>query len=471
MVQNIEYFAALFQDFPDEAFLEYPALRISRVWYSYVTGDYDEMEKHLDALYKSVPIMALKTPEYMEYVALAYSVDHRENFVSQIKRFGWLGRFIKNFSNGKTTKSIVSFAHNFPYIHRSNRDYCDLLLEDDHILEKLTNTFGRVLGTEWVYAKPGLQAGFAYERNRLEEAEHDIEACNHLLVPESSKEGVFCAKITMHTVKYALGKHEEATAAMAELEELVRQETYFIPNFTAYKTRYQLWEGNVTAARIWLEQYYVTEETEHLQFYKLFQYLVTARAYLVLNETKKAEALLLRVIDFAGHYHRPSDQAEARTLFAALMWAHGRKAEALETLEQALLQMQPYGYVRMVADEGISVLPVLKKIFSSITKDKYTGKLDSEYVNNVMLTSYQLSKKRKGVTCNLAGNAESVKLSKQQRYMIQLISQGKSAQQITEITGLKLPTIKTHLSLAYEKLGVHTAMDAILRARELKLID
>lgn len=471
MVQNIEYFASLFQDFPDEAFREYPALRISRVWYSYVTGDYEEMEKHLDALYKSVPVMALKTPEYMEYVALAYSVDHRENFVSQIKRFGWLGRFIKNFTNGKTTKSIVSFAHNFPYMHRSNRDYCDLLLEDNHIFEKLTNTFGKVLGTEWVYAKPGLRAGFAYERNHLEEAECYIETCNHLLVPENSKEGIFCAKITAHTVKYALEKHEEANTAMAELEELVRQEAYFIPNFTAYKTRYQLWEGNMTAARIWLEQYYVTEENEHLQFYKLFQYLVTARAYFVLNETKRAEALLLRVIDFAGHYHRPTDQAEAKALLAALMWAQGRKAEARKTLEQALLQMQPYGYVRVVAEEGASVLPVLKKIFAAVTKDGYAGALDSEYVNNVMLVAYQLSKKRKGVTCNLAGNTGSVKLSKQQRYMIQLISQGKSAQQITEITGLKLPTVKTHLSLAYEKLGVHTAMDAILRARELKLID
>ena len=46
MVENIEYFASFFRDFPDEAFREYPALRISRVWYAYVTGDYESMEIH-----------------------------------------------------------------------------------------------------------------------------------------------------------------------------------------------------------------------------------------------------------------------------------------------------------------------------------------------------------------------------------------------------------------------------------------
>ena len=471
MVENIEYFASLFQDFPAEAFREYPALRISRVWFSYVTGDYEGMEKHLDALYKSVPVIALKTPEYMEYVALAYSVDHRENFVSQIKRFGWLGRFIKNFSNGKVTKSIVSFAHNFPYMHRSNRDYSDLLLAGDDILDRLSDTFGKVLGTEWVYARPGLLAGFAYERNRLEEARQHIEECNRLLGPENSKEGIFCTKITIHTITYALGNMTASKAAMAELEELVKQEQYFIPNFNAYKTRYQLWDGNITAAKAWLDQYYVTDETVHLQMYKIYQYLVTARAYLVINETEKAEELLRGLIDFTGHYRRPADQAEARTLLSALLWIKKKKPEAQDAMEQALLQMQPYGYIRVIADEGQAVLPILKKIFTRITKEDYSGGLDSAYVNNVMLTTYQLSKKRKGVTCNLADSKAPVRLSRQQKYVLEFLAQGKTAQQIADLTGLKLPTVKTHLSLAYEKLEVHTAMDAVIKARELQLID
>lgn len=470
MVENIEYFASFFRDFPDEAFREYPALRISRVWYAYVTGDYESMEIHLDALYKSVPSIALHTPEYMEYVALAYSVDHRENFVSQIKRFGWLGRFIKSFSNGKVTKSIVSFAHNFPYMHRSNRDYCDLLLAGDQIFDKLSNTFGKVLGTEWVYVKPGLMAGFAYERDQLEDALAHATYCNSLLTPENSKEGVFCSLIVLHSICHAMEDTAKAEPVLKDLGELVAKEQYFMPNFEAYKTRLKLWDGSVNAANIWLAQYYVTEDTGHLQLYKLFQYLVTARAYLVRSEAKKAEELLLRIQDFASHYRRPADIAEAEVLHAALLWAQKSRTQAQELLEKALERMQPYGFIRLFAEEGLSILPILRKIYARITKSTYTGPLLPAYVNAVLISTYQVSKKRKGVACHLQEDISIIKLSRQQKRVMELLAQGNSAQQIADMTNLKLPTVKTHLSIAYEKLGVHNAMDAVLKAKELKII-
>ena len=42
--------------------------------------------------------------------------------------------------------------------------------------------------------------------------------------------------------------------------------------------------------------------------------------------------------------------------------------------------------------------------------------------------------------------------------------------EIAEETGLSIPTIKSHTAAAYRKLDVHTAMDAVLKARELGLI-
>ena len=63
-----------------------------------------------------------------------------------------------------------------------------------------------------------------------------------------------------------------------------------------------------------------------------------------------------------------------------------------------------------------------------------------------------------------------VKLSKQQKQIITLLSKGYTNAMIVEETGLKITTIKTHTSLAYEKLDVNNAMDAVLKARELDLI-
>ena len=55
--------------------------------------------------------------------------------------------------------------------------------------------------------------------------------------------------------------------------------------------------------------------------------------------------------------------------------------------------------------------------------------------------------------------------------MLELLSQGYKNAEIAEMTGLSIPTIKSHTSLAYKKLEVNNAMDAILKAKELGIIE
>ena len=55
--------------------------------------------------------------------------------------------------------------------------------------------------------------------------------------------------------------------------------------------------------------------------------------------------------------------------------------------------------------------------------------------------------------------------------MLELLARGLRNAEIAEETGLSIPTIKSHTSLAYRKLGVTNAMDAILKAREMGLIE
>ena len=129
---------------------------------------------------------------------------------------------------------------------------------------------------------------------------------------------------------------------LKDLEELVAKEQYFYAQFRGLQDTSETVGRSVNAANIWLAQYYVTEDTGHLQLYKLFQYLVTARAYLVRSEAKKAEELLLRIQDFASHYRRPADIAEAEVLYSALLWAQKSRTQAQELLEKALERMQPY---------------------------------------------------------------------------------------------------------------------------------
>ena len=174
--------------------------------------------------------------------------------------------------------------------------------------------------------------------------------------------------------------------------------------------------------------------------------------------------------DFGHNLVRICDYGEASVLLSALEWAAGKKKEASAILEEALEKIQAFGLTRIVIDEGAAVLPILKRISLKTGKQEYNGNLKHAFVNECMISAYAFAKQHKGVTAYYVKQQKPVKLSKQQRQVITLLSKGYSNAMIVEETGLKITTIKTHTSLAYEKLDANNAMEAVLKARELGLI-
>lgn len=179
---------------------------------------------------------------------------------------------------------------------------------------------------------------------------------------------------------------------------------------------------------------------------------------------------ILKLKDLATDFCRPLDIAEASVLQAALEWAMENKKEAVNTLETALTAMQEYGFVRIFADEGAAIWPILKKLALNLRKENYQGSLVPHYLNEVTIAAYEQSRRHKGIAVNICA-AKPVKLSKQQRLMISLLSMGYKNAEIVELTGLTIHTVKSHQAAAYAKLGVNNAMDAVLKARKLEFIE
>ncbi|MFR8008537.1 MAG: response regulator transcription factor, partial [Gordonibacter urolithinfaciens] len=140
-------------------------------------------------------------------------------------------------------------------------------------------------------------------------------------------------------------------------------------------------------------------------------------------------------------------------------------AEALETLA-------PYGFFRVVADEGASVEPVLKSLAARIARPGYDGPLERGFVQEALLAAHERGRRFRGVCANLAAPraGKPVKLSRQQARVLSLLARGLRTPEIAEQTGLTVPTVKSHTAAAYQKLGVHNVMDAVLKARELGLL-
>lgn len=155
----------------------------------------------------------------------------------------------------------------------------------------------------------------------------------------------------------------------------------------------------------WLECYYVTD-TGHIEFFRSFQHFTTARDYAALGDTEKALHSLLLLQEIGKNLNRPLDWCETGTILAALY-----------------------------------------------------------RVSEVLLAAHSFGSSHKGYMTGVDSKKDKpVRLSKQQTHMLELLALGYKYTEISKRTGLSIPTIKSHTSRAYRKLGVNNAMDAVLKA-------
>ena len=459
------------RDFPEEAFKDFPALHVCCAWYYYMTSQYKEYEKHADAGYKHIARIAMYDPKFVEFAMLMYSVDHRSRFLEKLKRFGVFGKLVKRLTSEGIIRNIASSTHNLPYMHKSNFDYCDAHADPNGMDLVRKSFFSHLLGDQSEFMLRLSQAGFFYEQNDLKRALSETDWLLETMTEQNSIELRVCAKLLRHNVLLHMGHKEETGVARSDLERFINESaTFFLSNMEAYKTKFALQDGDKTAARAWLDNYYVID-VEHIELYLVFQHFTTARAYIVLGDYDKAIKYVTMLRDFGKNLVRICDYGEASVLLAALEWVAGKKKESTAILEEALEKLQAYGLTRVVIDEGAAVMPILKRIALKTGKQDYAGKLKHEFVNKCMMDTYAFAKRHKGITAQFVRQRKPVKLSKQQKLIISLLSKGYTNAMIIEETGLKITTIKTHTSLAYQKLDVNSAMDAVLKAREMGLIE
>ena len=460
----------LSEKLPDNAPREAPVLHVLYAWYYYLSSRFDDYARHMDAIIINLPRIARAGNEFVEYSMLAFHVDYRKNLQTQINLFKIFGKVFKNYTKSGLATRIASFTHNMPYMHRSNRDYAEIAL-DPKILDKIEDTFAPLLGGEWVYIRPAILVNFEYERNKLEHALGQNTEVLALFTPENMPDGRICVMLLQHSILWQMGRFAAAKEAMQSLSEYVDTTAqHFIPNLNAYRIKLKLLNGDITAARKWLDYYYVTD-TSHIEFFRSFQHFTTARAYIAVGDTDNALHYLTLLMEFGENLNRPMDRCEAGVILSALYWVTNRKNDAVALLEQTMELLQPYGFIRLVADEGAAVLPILKRILVKVGDKEYGGTLKRSYVNELMLAAHSFAKNHRGYIMKSGVKDKPVKLSKQQKKMLVLLSQGYKNAEISEMTKLSIPTIKTHMALAYKKLEVNSAMDAVLKARELGMID
>ncbi|MDR2727677.1 MAG: LuxR C-terminal-related transcriptional regulator [Chitinispirillales bacterium] len=429
----------------------------------FIIGDVKNFEKSMDKFRQYLPLITLEYPMLVEPAVTAISLDYRTPIAELFAQFDELPSDV--FQKDELKK--VTYSSQLPFLHRGGRDFYDLTDKKTYDIWVKANE--RILKNHFKQIIHGTGAGLYLEQNRTNEALNEALKANGELTDNTAKEIRFSVYMHLAAVYLTLDNENELAELLDEIETFINEEAKFLlSNFLAFTSRVELWNGETAAAQEWLDHYFVNE-SELIAPYKLYQHFTTIRAFTVSGELEKAKTLAVRVRKMGKDFRRPQDAAEAGVLLAAILWAEDKKEESQEMMETVLSEMQPYSFIRLIADEGAAVLQVLKKILCKIEQANYHDLLDYKYVKSVYIAAYAVSKQRCGITAGL--KPKRVKLSKNQKMVVQLLAHGHKRENIVEKTGISLNTVNTHIKIAYSKLGVSSAADAVVKARELGIIE
>ena len=124
---------------------------------------------------------------------------------------------------------------------------------------------------------------------------------------------------------------------------------------------------------------------------------------------------------------------------------------------------QPEGFIRPFVDEGKPLKPLLRVALSRGTMPEYVTKL------------LAIIEAEEGLRRGAAGKGPAVPessefLSQRELEVLRLVADGLSNQQIARKLSISLNTAKTHVAHVFGKLNAKDRLQAVKRARELKVI-
>jgi LuxR family transcriptional regulator, maltose regulon positive regulatory protein len=239
-------------------------------------------------------------------------------------------------------------------------------------------------------------------------------------------------------------------------------------HWAAYRARLDLAQGDLSAAQ--RAQEIEPSTSGDLNPGREFEHITLVQIYLAQQRLDDAQHLLARLLPAAQAAGRMGRVLEIVILQALTADAHGNQAEALTTLDRALTLVDPEGYVRIFVDEGAPMAALLRAAHQHGIVPAYVARLLAAFP----------SAEGRGPSAESLALARSVlsprsstlvePFSDRELDVLRLIVEGHSNQAIADRLVVALSTVKKHVNNIYGKLDVQSRTQALLRARELKLL-
>lgn len=264
--------------------------------------------------------------------------------------------------------------------------------------------------------------------------------------------------IQLVRVYLATNRLADAQKTLARVESMLKQ-PFIMPDskLGVNHVRMQVWlaSGDLHTARQWALAF--EQQQQSINLINEMDWIAYVRWLLAEQAWEKARAVSEKLIITVASAGRHGTVLEARWLQTMACFKAGMHDEALKTLGQMLPHAQQEGYVRLFLDGHDMGRDVLQAYLTQ--KNPPHGLFVKQLLAIFTAGTPAANKQRDLVE----------PLTPREREVLQLLCAGFSNQQIAEKLFLTLHTVKKHTSNIYQKLGVESRAQAMIKAQTLDL--
>ena len=306
-----------------------------------------------------------------------------------------------------------------------------------------------------------------YEWNELTEAERALS--EGLTIGQRSGRSRFYPSVYSLLARVAQARGNPALASSLIEQSLTAAQLLGSPRDIAEAEAGKAWlrltQGDLASAERWLAAHVPAADAE-VDYVHQEEYLMLARVRLAEEQasgsvdTGAVVDLLERLLRAAETDGRASDQIAILVLLARAHAAGRDPERALASLAAALGLAEPEGFVRTFVDEGEPLRSLLR---AQLPHTEAGGRMRA-YIDR-LLDAFPPAE----AAAPPPPPAPAL-LSDRERDILLLLAGGRSLQEIAASLIISVHTARTHVKHIYAKLEVHNRVEALDRARALRLL-
>jgi LuxR family maltose regulon positive regulatory protein len=331
---------------------------------------------------------------------------------------------------------------------------------------------------------PQMYAVIHFERNELdqalEQAQNALDACGHY--PIVQRIDILRLMLLIYEQQ---GKWDEARRIVEELEthalNLPKDRLASIVSMA--RARLEMRMGNLTPALQWIEEYYEgpgaprrMREKRDIAKQSFFQSRIEQLffAQVLINQQRAPEAV--QVLSTLAEEFAAKEMIRLLIDTGAILVIALERAGRSEEAQDMLIRTMQHGAAEGFIHTFTRFDQTMATVFNACLKTpEKLARLPQDYLARLAdalgVSMDQSADSDKPRFASDPSTIERMMLTTRELEILELLSMGYTNKKIAEKLYVSINTVKTHMSNLFDKLEAHNRVDALVRAREARLIE